>query len=219
MHDTRSDKLCFPFPLPFVSLLPRIWKNCVFLHWGSLSKAIGKEPLLNRLSSLSGLNVNYVITSIACAWHPSVPFSWYETSLGTGEMDQKGSLWTPFAPCLHWLWKRDIFRTETHQLAQCHVSGREHLKLQKLQIKAEVPTSTIIMTIFVITGCKTCLCNKQTAMQIRSHPAMVWSRSPADMNPSVISWKCLNHAKGGLPRKLAQESTGIQVHSWGPSLS
>ena len=44
------------------------------LHWGSLSKAIGKEPPLNRLSSLSGLNVNYVITSVACAWHPSVPF-------------------------------------------------------------------------------------------------------------------------------------------------
>ena len=62
------------------------------LHWGSLSKAIGKEPPLNRLSSLSGLNVNYVITSVACAWHPSVPFLWYETSLGTGEMDQKGSL-------------------------------------------------------------------------------------------------------------------------------
>ena len=51
-----------------------------------------KGAPFESFSSLSGLNVNYVITSVACAWHPSVPFLWYETSLGTGEMDQKGSL-------------------------------------------------------------------------------------------------------------------------------
>ena len=41
-----------------------------------------------------------------------------------------------------------------------------------------------------------------------------WSTSPADMNTSVISWKCFN-TKGVLPQKLAQESTGIWIHSWG----
>ena len=92
VHDTRSDKLCFPFPLPFVSLLPRIWKNCFFPALGESFQGHRKGAPFESFSSLSRLNVNYVITSVACAWHPSVPFLWYETSLGTGEMDQKGSL-------------------------------------------------------------------------------------------------------------------------------